>query len=397
MVTNANPARPLRVGLLWHSTNSGNLGVGALTVANLALAREAAAARGLTAAFTIIGMQDPGPAYVSAPDVADYPLNGRRLVSPAGAWSVIGAQDCLLDIGLGDSFADIYGFKRFFYLWATKLQALARRRPLMLSPQTIGPFSGGLYRAMARLPLERADKVFARDDLSLRALEELAPRARGALAVDVAFALPFEDRSAQRGGPRVRVGLNVSGLLYKQALSGTNRFGMEIDYAEMTHELLAKLSVDPAYEVDLICHVVGGGEDDDRGIANQLAGRYPGVARVVSFEGPSEAKTYISGLDFLIAGRMHACIAAFSSGVPVVPVAYSRKFSGLFGSLDYPWLVPVTGSGTAAATAYVLDALDRRAEVAADVAEGMTRVGERLDVYRAALGAFFAGAAARLR
>jgi polysaccharide pyruvyl transferase WcaK-like protein len=28
---------------------------------------------------------------------------------------------------------------------------------------------------------------------------------------------------------------------------------------------------------------------------------------------------------------MHACIAAFSSGVPVFPLAYSRKFNGLFG------------------------------------------------------------------
>ena len=34
--------RTLSVGLLWHSINSANLGVGALTVSNLALAREAA-------------------------------------------------------------------------------------------------------------------------------------------------------------------------------------------------------------------------------------------------------------------------------------------------------------------------------------------------------------------
>jgi hypothetical protein len=33
---------------------------------------------------------------------------------------------------------------------------------------------------------------------------------------------------------------------------------------------------------------------------------------------------------------MHACIAALSSGVPVLPIAYSRKFRGVFGSLGYP-------------------------------------------------------------
>jgi polysaccharide pyruvyl transferase WcaK-like protein len=53
------------------------------------------------------------------------------------------------------------------------------------------------------------------------------------------------------------------------------------------------------------------------------------------FKTPVDAKSYISGLDFLCGSRMHACIAAFSTGVAVVPIAYSRKFSGVFGTLDY--------------------------------------------------------------
>lgn len=36
---------------------------------------------------------------------------------------------------------------------------------------------------------------------------------------------------------------------------------------------------------------------------------------------------------------MHACIAAISSGVPVYPLAYSRKFNGLFiKTLQYPYV-----------------------------------------------------------
>ena len=35
---------------------------------------------------------------------------------------------------------------------------------------------------------------------------------------------------------------------------------------------------------------------------------------------------------------MHACIASFSTGVPVYPLAYSRKFNGLFGdTLNYKY------------------------------------------------------------
>lgn len=32
---------------------------------------------------------------------------------------------------------------------------------------------------------------------------------------------------------------------------------------------------------------------------------------------------------------MHATIAAFSSGVPVIPTAYSRKFLGLYSGVGY--------------------------------------------------------------
>jgi polysaccharide pyruvyl transferase WcaK-like protein len=113
------------------------------------------------------------------------------------------------------------------------------------------------------------------------------------------------------------------------------------------------------------------------------------VIRVPDFPDPSEVKSYISGLDFLIAGRMHACIAAFSSGTPVVPVAYSRKFTGLFGMLGYQWLVPVRGVDEEGAHAFLMDSLARRAELASDMSVGMAKVGGLIDAYRAELRQLF--------
>jgi colanic acid/amylovoran biosynthesis protein len=82
---------------------------------------------------------------------------------------------------------------------------------------------------------------------------------------------------------------------------------------------------------------------------------------------------------------MHACIGAFSAGVPVMPVAYSRKFDGVFGLLGYAHGVPVTGLDADSAIARVLDALDRRDALAADIARGMTEVDALLENYRALL------------
>src|SRR3546814_8713059 len=105
----------LKIGLLWHSVKSGNLGVGALTMANMAIARQIAEVLGFEPAFTIIGVADKGGAYVQPEEAQLYEVNSRRLLDPREAMTVIARQDCILDIGAGDSFADIYGLKRFLF------------------------------------------------------------------------------------------------------------------------------------------------------------------------------------------------------------------------------------------------------------------------------------------
>ena len=58
-----------------------------------------------------------------------------------------------------------------------------------------------------------------------------------------------------------------------------------------------------------------------------------------AFENPIQAKSYISNMDCFIGSRMHSTIASISSGVPTLPVSYSRKFEGLFETLEYPYII----------------------------------------------------------
>jgi polysaccharide pyruvyl transferase WcaK-like protein len=381
----------IKIGLLWHSAGSGNLGVGALTIANMAIVRNVAATMNLTPRFTIIGMRDSDKSYISQDEAKIFVVDRRSILNPKGCWNLLGAQDCVLDIGAGDSFAEIYGPKRFAFLWVTKAMTWLRGVPLLLSPQTIGPFNKPLYRALAALALRKSTKVIARDTLSLDAIKTLAPDANADLAVDVAFALPFTDRSEERGGAKIRVGVNVSGLLFHEAISGSNRFGLDFDYAELMTSFLDDLSHRSDVELHLVTHATSSiiSYDNDASVADDLAKQFPGALRAPDFADPSEAKSYISSLDFLVAGRMHACIAALSSGTAVVPIAYSRKFSGLFGMLDYDHLVPVKGLKTTAALAYLHNALARRNKLAADAQQGMSKVEELLNVYRFALKDLF--------
>jgi colanic acid/amylovoran biosynthesis protein len=215
-------------------------------------------------------------------------------------------------------------------------------------------------------------------------------RARASLRLDVAFALPFEQRSF--GPEAVDVGINVSGLLFNGGYSGANEFGMQVDYAAYTRQLITALIAKTGVRVHLVSHVNSEDlpQDDDRRVAERLATEFPSVIRSPSFASPSDAKSYISGLDFLVAGRMHACIAAYSSGVPVVPVAYSRKFAGLFeGVLGYPHLVPVSGLTTDEAVAFTLDKLDRREALRNEISAGSKNIEARLELYSAELRRLF--------
>lgn len=392
MTATSPGADVLRIGLLWHSTRSSNLGVGALTVANLAIARRAVARLGVTPHFVVIEMLENGAVYIDDADVDRFGIDSRTMLRPGGLWSLMDRLDCVLDIGGGDSFAQIYGPKRFGFLWLSKAMAIVRRTPLLLSPQTIGPFTSFAYRKLATFVMRRADLVVARDPMSFDVIGRLAPRARALKSIDVAFALPFTRPSRPTDDGRLRIGINVSGMLFNESVSGRNRYGLSYDYAQLTRQLLTTLCADDRYAVDLISHVSAPDQpvDDDGQVAALLEREFPSVTVVPTFASPSDAKSYISGLDFLIAGRMHACIAAFSSGIPFTATAYSRKFTGLFGMLGYSATMSWKDLSTSQAFDFIIDALDRRQELRDEIALGARQVDSLLGAYEDALTDFFA-------
>ncbi len=381
--------KSVQIGLLWHSDRSGNLGVGALTVGNIALVRGVAAEVGIDPRFVILGFNDAGVPYVDDAAVRFEPFGTRT--APAFARS-IGRLDCVLDIGAGDSFTDIYPTKRFAWIVLSKVAAILQGVPLVFSPQTIGPFLGGsaAKRALGRAAfwtMRRARAVVTRDDRSRDAVRAAVPGVEPVYSVDVAFALPWTPAAPVAG--RRRIGLNVSGLLWRGGYTGRGEFNLGYDYRALMTGVIEALLARGDVTVELICHVNGyaASPDNDGTVADELAARYPALVRVPDFASPSAAKSYISGLDALVAARMHACIAAFSSGVPVVPISYSRKFEGLFGSLGYTRVVPWTGMDTETALAFVTAALAEPEALRREVAEGLTAVAARLDAYRAVLRA----------
>jgi len=396
---NVPPDLPsLTVGLLWHSFSSDNLGVGALSQSQLALCTDAAARAGVNLRFVVLGTRGGSSYGLEDPRLQiGGVINLRELVYRRSSFPAeVERCDLVLDIGEGDSFADIYGFKRFLTFILTKIIVLAKRKPLVLSPQTIGPFDSWYARLMAGQVMRRCRKVFARDTLSFNYLHQLGLRNNVAEVVDVAFRLPFQAPAPKRDG-KVRIGINVSGLLFSGGYTGSNQFGLTLDYVALTRALLTEWSADPNHEIWLVPHVLSDDlpRDDDRIASAQLKQEFPNVQLAPEFASPSEAKSFIAGMDFVTGARMHACIAAFSSGVPVVPIAYSRKFNGLFSMLGYGWVADAKAMNNADALAMILRGFGEREQLAREIRAGNDKAFSRLDGYTETLAQLFGELAQR--
>ncbi len=280
--------------------------------------------------------------------------NMRLAARFGGTWNsgtgLVAEADAVLDLSAGDSFGGLYGERRFKAIVAPKHLALALGRPLILLPQTYGPFVTDRSRRVAEEILKQVSMSWARCPDSFRAMQELLGTSYRAdhhcQGVDVAFGLPSHEPSTplaqrtqewlrgERTGPLL--GLNVSGLVYNDPRAART-YGLSADYVQAIEAFLARILSQTDAHVILVPHVMGqpGHVESDPGACTELVKRLAPADRsrieiLPDDLGPLEIKWVISHLDWFCGTRMHSTIAALSSGVPSAAIAYSLKTRGVF-------------------------------------------------------------------
>jgi colanic acid/amylovoran biosynthesis protein len=300
--------------------------------------------------------------------MAQGAVNGRRIYRPENLRQAKFAQSlgglgnpllktirqsaAVLDVSGGDSFSDIYGPSRFETVTLPKNLALKERRPLILLPQTYGPYAAPAARHEAARILNASTLAYARDARSLEAMKEVLgdnfDPARHRLGVDMAFGLPQTPPAMEKLGSQLKgfllatretplVGLNVSGLLFNRADWAKETFRLQIDYRIFAAELLAKFLSETTANILLLPHVHQpiGNFESDLAAALALRDELPRhlqtrVAIPTQPLNATEAKWVIARCDWFAGSRMHATIGALSSGVPAAALAYSGKMQGVF-------------------------------------------------------------------
>jgi colanic acid/amylovoran biosynthesis protein len=261
--------------------------------------------------------------------------------------------DLFASLAGGDSFSDIYGMERFFYVSLPQILVLILGKPLVLLPQTLGPFRRSVTKGIARYIVERASLVYSRDPEGLKEIAEVMGvvdlPAKFRFCYDVGFVLEpkkpvcetLEKIAIVKKSYQSLVGVNVSGLLLIGGYTQKNMFGLNIDYKQLVIDVIRKFLSIEDVSVMLVPHVFGTREHMESDltaceeICNVLRPQFDDsrLFRIQEKFDQHEIKYLIGQCGFFVGSRMHACIAALSQGVPAVSIAYSKKFQGVLGSI----------------------------------------------------------------
>jgi len=256
----------------------------------------------------------------------------------------IDSVDAVLSIG-GDNYSLDYRLPS--QLMGMDALAMDMGKPVFLWGASVGPFERERhFVATIREHLSRLRQIYVRESVSYRYLTETLSLENVGLMVDPAFTLVPQVTDCSPWWPEDAgsgiAGLNISPLIERYRQSGQ-------DLASEAGLFVRALVEEKGYGVLLVPHVVpfsGRQKNNDEAymarILQACSDLAPRVSMSPSNLNASQLKYVISRLRFFIGARTHATIAALSSGVPTVSIAYSVKAVGinrdLFG--DEPVVLP---------------------------------------------------------
>jgi polysaccharide pyruvyl transferase WcaK-like protein len=338
----------MRILILWADERSPNLGVRALGSGTASLVQRVWPEAEIT-------FQNYGHRAREVPFGRIRSLLKERASGTLGMQRWLGGYDLVVDTRSGDSFTDGYGLHRLAIMTAVAEFASQADVPVVLGPQTIGPFATRRGRMLARRSLHRSVLTMARDEESARRSAQLGYPA-DVLTTDVVFALPAVAVDRTRD-----VILGVSGLLWNR-----NPHVDSARYRDVVSRLHRRLT-DSGRQVSLLAHVLDSpASDNDVPAIREFEKTAARGAELLVPTGLQEVRAILASANAVVASRMHACLNALSVGTPAIPLAYSRKFEPLLRGIGWNHTVDLEEAGTVESAMRQLDQ-DLRPEVAAAI------------------------------
>jgi polysaccharide pyruvyl transferase WcaK-like protein len=265
------------------------------------------------------------------------PNETERVLDLGNLDEPVSTTDCALQIG-GDNYSLDYGLPVPFMridrrLWRAGI-------PVVLWGASIGPFDAHpQFAAEMFVHLKTMSGIYVRESLSYDYLRHHGVTGNLRSMSDPAFAMEAVAPDESKVGCVVRkgaIGFNFSPLMARFVTKGDS-----VAWAECCAEIVKTVSSHTGRPIVLVPHVTSPHSNDHTLLAEvkARASATVDVACVGDRLSAGETKWVISRCSVFVGARTHATIAAISSGVPTLSLAYSIKATGLnqdiFGSQEY--------------------------------------------------------------
>ena len=322
---------------------------------------------------------EEGVVFIPAPEMPDRYINWTRLcrrlpflthvrwpsLPMRGSLAGHLAQcDAVISVG-GDIFSLDYGLDSPFFLLGIGENALRLGKQVVLWGASVGPFSAmpGVERQMVA-HLRRLSLITVRDSHTLAYLNGLGVAGNVVPVADAAFVMKRQAMDLTPFWPVGKgvLGLNVSPVVEQVRLAGRATTSVGQETLAFVRGVLSSSDLG----VLLVPHVApldGNPRNNDEHYLRQIAtalGDTGGRVRCVpSGCNAPQLKDIISHCRYFIGARTHATIAAFSTGVPTISIAYSVKARGinhdLFGHERYVLDTRLVSADSLAASLLLLE------------------------------------------
>jgi len=202
-------------------------------------------------------------------------------------------------------------------------------KPVVLFPNSVGPFRTSIGRFLSKLALNNCSYVLVREPVSYEIVKSLEIRPPKILTSDTTLLFKPTYNSSFDDCSHPTVG--VSPGVYSHSLSEK-----EVDNYVLAHAKALDTAIkNYGFSVVFLPHYVSGFRYDDLEICKLIRSKMENVSktRIVNAKTVEEFKSLIDRMGIVISSKMHPAVLAVSACVPVLCVAYDHKQTGFFMSL----------------------------------------------------------------
>ena len=211
------------------------------------------------------------------------------------------------------------------------LAARSFRRPVVLFPNSVGPFRTFVGRLLARLSLNSCSCILIRDSISYGIVEKLGVRPQIARILTYDTALLFQTNHRKTNVHFSQPVLGVCPGFYSLSLSKPEAQKYVIAHASALDEVVER----HGFSIVFLPHYVSGFENDDLEISKSIMSmmKHKDRLELVNAETVEEFKSLLEQTDMIISSKMHPAVLGVSGFVPVLCIAYDHKQTSFFERL----------------------------------------------------------------